>query len=262
MKASLLLKRELKKQVEIARLRAPQFYPHFHSHIEIYLILSGEVEVLINDQKKILGAGEFSVAMSYDTHAYRTPKEAEVIYLIIPTSFCKEFLPMLSGRQLPSPYFNDPHAYKIVWEAMEKLIAGGNEITQRGLLYEILGEIYAKMVPKSDQTTATRQASAEILIYIGEHFKEELTLSSAAREFGYNESYFSRYFRETFGISFIRYLTMLRLREAILLLESGKRTVTECAIESGFGSIRSFYRAFDEEFGCNPSDYLKKTGKK
>ena len=263
MKASFLLQRELKKQVEIARLKSPQFYPHFHSHIEMYLVLSGEVEVLINDQKKLLGAGEFSVALSYDTHAYRTPKESEVIFLIIPTDFCKEFLPLLSGRRLPSPYCNDPAAYQTVLEAMEKLIAGGNEITQRGLLYVILGEIYAKMLPKSDQQVPrAHYASAEILIYIGEHFKEELTLSSVARAFGYNESYFSRYFRGTFGISFIRYLTMLRLREAILLLESGKRTVTESAIESGFGSMRSFYRAFDEEFGCNPTEYLKHTGAK
>lgn len=262
MKASFLLQRELKKQVDIGRLKNPHFFPHFHSHIEIYLILSGEVEILINDQKKILGPGEFSVAHSYDTHAYRTPKAAEAIYLIIPTCFCKEFLPILSGRCLPSPYINDPCAYKTLLEAMEKLIAGGNEITQRGLLYVILGEIYAKMLPKSDKSTTVHQASAEILIYLGEHFKEELTLSCVARAFGYNDSYFSRYFRETFGISFIRYLTMLRLREAILLLESGKSTVTEAAIESGFGSIRSFYRAFDDEFGCTPTEYLKQTGAK
>jgi AraC-like DNA-binding protein len=64
-------------------------------------------------------------------------------------------------------------------------------------------------------------------------------------------------FRSAFGISFVEYLTMLRLREAILLLRSGKKSVTECAMESGFGSMRSFYRAFSEEFGVTPKEYLK-----
>ena len=79
-----------------------------------------------------------------------------------------------------------------------------------------------------------------------------------AAKFGYNSSYLSRSFSKTFGISFNKYLTMLRLREAILLMRSGEMNVTECALESGFGSMRSFYRAFREEFGCTPKEYFDK----
>ena len=263
MQGSFLLKRELNNRVECSRLHSPKFYPHFHSNIEIYLILSGEIEILVNDQKKILGAGEFSVALSYDTHGYRTPKEAEAIFLCIPISFCEEFLPLLSKRRLPSPYIKDPSVFQTVLQAEEGLLAGCNEITKRGLLYTILGAIYDQMVPKEEESVLpSHNSSAEILIYIGDHFKEELSLVQVAKAFGYHESYFSRYFRQSFGISFVRYLTMLRLREAVLLLQSGTRTVTECAIESGFGSMRSFYRAFYEEFGSNPSEYLKQIGKK
>ena len=258
MQASFLLQRELKKQIECNRSHSAHFYPHFHSHIEICLVLSGEIEVLINDRKKLLGAGEFSVSFSYDTHAYRTPKESETIYLIFPTTFCEEFLPMLSARCLPSPYLSDPRVYQTVLDAMERLMACDNDISRRGQLYVILGTIYDQMLPRNEEELLSPHGStAEILIYIGEHFREELKLSQVARTFGYHPSYFSRYFRNTFGISFVRYLIMLRLREAVLLLQSGKRTVTECAIESGFGSMRSFYRAFYEEFESNPGDYLK-----
>ena len=79
MQASLLLQRELKKRVECNKITSPHFFPHFHSHIEIYLILSGEVEVLVNDQKRLLRAGEIAVSLSYDTHGYRTPREAQAI---------------------------------------------------------------------------------------------------------------------------------------------------------------------------------------
>jgi len=251
------LQRELKKKVEYGRIRAPHFYPHFHSHIEIYLVLSGEVEVLINDQKKRLKEGEIAVSLSYDTHGYRTPKDAEAIYLVIPTDFCKDFLPLLSSHHLPSPYLCDPSLFQTVSAAMEGLLKGGNEISERGFLYVILGAIFDQMIPNDCKNEALSHSfSTEILIYLSEHFRENLTLSQIAREFGYNPAYLSRHFRETFGLSLVRYLTMLRLREAVLLLSSGKHTVTSCAIDSGFGSIRSFYRAFYKEFGCGPKEYL------
>ena len=260
MQASFYLQRELQNNVVCGRIRDPYFIPHFHSHIELYLILSGEVEVLVNDQKRLLRAGELSVAFSYDTHSYRTPVEAEAIYLIIPTSFCGQYGELLSGRALSSPFVCDQATYQTVLQALEGLLVGGNELTRQGLIYVILGAIYDRMLPKSAALpTPNRVNTAEILIYLSRHFRESLSLGGVAREFGYNESYFSRYFRQTFGISFVRYLAMLRLREAVLLMQAGDRTVTACALESGFGSIRSFYRAFEEEFGCSPSEYWRQT---
>ena len=139
----------------------------------------------------------------------------------------------------------------------KNLLDGGNDLSKRGHICVILGAILEKMISADDNFSPSYSFSAEILIYISDHFKEELTLHDLSRKFGYNPSYLSRMFRSTFGISFIEYLTMLRLREAILLLRSGKKSVTECAMESGFGSMRSFYRAFDEEFGITPKEYLK-----
>ncbi len=263
MQSKFNVQRELLNQVVCGRVLSPSFYPHFHSHIEIYLVLSGEIEILVNDQKKLLGAGEMAVALSYDTHGYQTPKEAEAIYLIIPTAFFEEFLPLISARYLPSPYLHEPSVFQTVRNAMEGLLAGGNEITQRGYLYAILGAVFDCMIPKSgNEKITSHRFSAEILIYLSDHFREELTLTDVAKEFGYNSGYLSRSFRQAFGISFVHYLTMLRLREAVLLLRSEKHTVTECAIDSGFGSMRSFYRAFYEEFGCSPKEYLKRDSQK
>lgn len=252
------LQRELVNKVVCDRVFSPSFYPHFHSHIEIYLVLSGEIEILINYQKKLIGAGEIAVALSYDTHGYKTPEEAEAIYLIIPTDYFEEFLPMISGRYLPSPYLNDSLVFQTVRNAMEGLLKGGNEITRRGYLYTILGTIFDQMVSKSDnEKNLSHLFSADILIYLNDHFQEDMTLANVAKKFGYNPGYLSRSFRQTFGVTFIHYLTMLRLREAVFLLKAEKWTVSECAVRSGFGSMRSFYRAFYDEFGCSPKKYLE-----
>ena len=255
MQANFLLTREMNNRLVCDVVRSPLVGHHFHSHIELYLIKSGRIEILINGNKKVLGAGEISVALSYDAHSYRTVGPSEAIYLIIPLEYCGEFLPLISSKRLPSPFINDEKTCETVRAAMEGLISGGNEITRRGFIYSILGAVFDRMTDADEPTPDA--FSPKILIYLSRNFKDEITLESVAREFGINPSYLSRSFRETFGISFIKYLTVLRLREAVILLRSGKFSVTECAYESGFGSMRSFYRAFHDEFGCTPREYLQ-----
>ena len=65
MQANFLLKREMNKNLVCDIVRSPNVIHHFHSHIELYLIKSGKIEIMINDNKKVLGPGEISVALSY-----------------------------------------------------------------------------------------------------------------------------------------------------------------------------------------------------
>ena len=255
MKPSFLLQREIKNKIEHGRDHNPSFHAHFHSHIEIYVFHSGEVETLINDRRQVLSAGEISVALSYDSHGYRTVSDSNAEYLIIPRDYCKEILPLLDQRQIASPFINDPKTYRIICDALKQLSDSPNELTARGLIYVILGAILDHTENAHEKTAKATAFSPEMLIYISEHFREELTLPMLAKRFGYNPSYLSRSFKENFGISFCKYITMLRLREAILLLKKGDCVVTKCALESGFGSTRSFYRAFHEEFGVSPKEY-------
>ena len=261
MYANFNLNRELKNELTYGKAQSPNVSIHFHSHIEVYLVRSGEIEALINNKRKVLGGGELCFSFGYDAHGYRTIREAEVDYLIVPINCCNDFLPLLTNKHVRYPFINDPKTYQTVSDAFEKLYAADkNELLQRGYAYVILGAILEKI--SSDEVTSQASISsgffAEILIYISTHFRENLSLSSVAKKFGYHPSYFSRSFQQTFGISFIRYLTMLRLREVVLLLQSQTKSVIECAYESGFGSMRSFYRAFKDEFGCTPKDFLRR----
>ena len=256
MQAEFHLLREQANHLEFCRRQDPDVPMHFHSQIEIYLILSGEVEVWINDRHSILGPGDISVAFSYDAHSYRSVRPAECMYLIIPTDMCGEFRSLFAGKAAGEPFIRDPAAFAAVRHAIETLLDGANELIARGCVYITLGTLYDCLSLQSSTEGQDPHASAQLLIYIGENFKNEITLSTLAAAFGYNPSYLSRYFKETFGIGFNRYVTMLRLREAVLLLKEGTKSVTACALESGFRSLRSFYRSFYEEFGCTPRAYL------
>jgi AraC-like DNA-binding protein len=56
----------------------------------------------------------------------------------------------------------------------------------------------------------------------------------------------------------MRYVNVVRLKNAVLLMRQKKQTVTQIAMDCGFSSTRTFYRAFRQEFGCSPKDYKEK----
>ncbi len=251
------LSREQKNQLTHGRVRSQiDIGAHFHSQIEIYLVRKGELSVFANGSWRILHPGELAVFFSYDLHGYRTKEEVEVEYIILPTHLCGEFLPFLTNRHAFSNFISDPDVYDTILHAMEQLKDGMSELLERGYIYVILGTVLDCLPTTQKRDAQDPHFFAEVLIYIEQHFREELTLTMLASAFGYHPSYLSRTFRESIGISFVKYLSMLRLREAILLLRKGELSVTACALESGFGSVRSFYRAFYEEFKCTPREYL------
>lgn len=89
---------------------------------------------------------------------------------------------------------------------------------------------------------------------------DDLCQCSVARHFGYSQSYISRYFSTNFGTTLSHYLTAVRLRSVVMLMRGGKHDITYCALESGFASMRTFYRAFHSEFGLVPGDYIRANG--
>ena len=46
----------------------------FHSHIELYFVEEGQMDFLVGGHHRTLSAGEMSVALSYESHAYKTPQ--------------------------------------------------------------------------------------------------------------------------------------------------------------------------------------------
>ena len=84
------------------------------------------------------------------------------------------------------------------------------------------------------------------------------SIDSLATEAGYCVSYFRRVFREEVGASPKEYLTDLRIRHAIALLESGYYSVEQVAELSGFAYAKHFSTIFKRITGRTPSSYLSR----
>ncbi|WP_408894770.1 response regulator [Paenibacillus taichungensis] len=91
--------------------------------------------------------------------------------------------------------------------------------------------------------------------YIEENYMLELTLTSLAEQYNYNPTYFSEIFKEAAGISFIQYVTEVRMKHAIRLLKETQLTVWDVTELTGFRSPSYFSSKFKKMFNLSPSDY-------
>ena len=231
----------------------------FHSPIELYFIDDGKMEVTLNNQKRIFKKGEMSVALSYDSHAYKTVDYSRSSIFIIPTYMCEKFITTVQHKRVINPFILNKKAVKEIKKCIMEIEQKGiNDIKLSGYIYVILGIVMENISFASIREPLDPQLSSRILFYINENYKSNITLNSIAANFGYSPSYISRYFKSCFNIGINQYLTNIRLKNALILMQEKKHSLTYCALESGFNSMRTFYRTFYNEFLCTPKEYLKK----
>ena len=232
---------------------------HFHSPIELYFVDAGEIEVFVNTQHRVLKAGEMAVSLSYDAHHYRSVSASQSSLLVIPQPLCGDFLAAVQNKRAANPFLCDEEAVREIKACVRALAGSTNDIKRRGLLYVMLGTILEHITLEDAEIPKDNSLSSRLLTYLDRHHRDDLDLTSLSAAMGYSPSYLSRYFLRSFGIGIPQYVNTLRLRSALLLLQSGTRGTTDCALESGFPSVRTFYRVFRNEFGCSPKEYLTKT---
>jgi AraC family transcriptional regulator len=92
---------------------------------------------------------------------------------------------------------------------------------------------------------------------INRHPDAALTLGQLARESGLSLYHFLRTFECLTGLTPHQYVRRTRLREAAMRLPAESGKVLDIALDSGFGDVSNFNRAFRSEFGMSPTAYRK-----
>jgi YesN/AraC family two-component response regulator len=90
---------------------------------------------------------------------------------------------------------------------------------------------------------------------IEKRYWDELRLSVLAREVGMSTCGLSHRFTEVMGLSFRKYLLIVRLERSKELLAAGQASITEVAQAVGFGDLPRFDKLFKRYTGLTPSAY-------
>jgi len=94
-----------------------------------------------------------------------------------------------------------------------------------------------------------------VVDYVRAHLADPITLIDVSHVAGLETKYFSAYFRSKVGISFTRWLRLLRVNRAKELMELRDASIPRLAFASGFRDVRTFERAFKRLVGVPPAMY-------
>lgn len=94
--------------------------------------------------------------------------------------------------------------------------------------------------------------------YIEANIERDVTLADLAAIAGYSPFHFTRKFALATGVSPHRYISRLRLENAMAELAAGKLPLATIALNAQFSSQASFTRAFHRVTGLTPKEYQRR----
>jgi two-component system, response regulator YesN len=135
-------------------------------------------------------------------------------------------------------------------DAAKELLKYENYISGNVLTEERLKKEY-----KPSQSAADMMEEA--LDYIRSNFKTDLGVEKTAEQVGLSVSYFSLLFKQKTGLTFLDYLTNVRMEYACLFLQNTDLKTYEIAEKVGYTDQRYFSQVFKRKMKKTPSEYRK-----
>ena len=236
-----------------------------HQFPEIVCVMSGAVEITVDGVREIANAGDIVVITPFRTHSFKTPQSCEIWIGVISLDFVAEFFAgenlYISGKRAvftPTKslfeyvleHLPEPHLIPFVLEGDDTKYK-----RIKALVYPVFEE-YMRLVPH-EKKSLKNNALAAVLLYMSEHFAENLSLISVASALGYTPTYVSHCISVIPNMNFRKLLNSLRLDKAKPLIREGKLRMLDVALECGFSGERSFNRAFSELLGMTPTEYKR-----
>lgn len=263
--------------------RLTRGYPaHRHDFLEFSYVIEGSGAETVNGVRHPMAPGTFTFVLPYQVHELFTdPGSTLVLYNCM---FSMDLLMerggaaaddtlggMLDDAGGVSPYVQLEGREH---EAMCGLLAEmfeeyrGDAWGRVALLKAKLAETLVRFdrwrrrgvsARTEERATVRRDRPVwRIIHYIHLHYQEDLMLAELADRFSMSVSRISEVIKETTGQNFVAFLHDLRIRHASGLLVSTEMSMTEIALEVGYGSYKTFARIFKERKGVVPSAYRQR----
>lgn len=137
-----------------------------------------------------------------------------------------------------------------------KFIPHIQPLTNDQSLLDVLTNIGETLLLEAHKNqTNTIDAVSQVKEYVTQHYKDNIGINQIAYQLKLSPNYLSALFKKKEGITFMRYLTQVRMFKSKELLSQPGAKVGTVAEAIGFYSSRHFSKLFKEYYGCSPSDY-------
>lgn len=251
---------------------------HHHDFYEVYLLLHGKVEYIIENHLYQMTPGDLILTSPLELHQARIATDADAYERIV-LWIARPYL-----EQLSTPHTSLTRCFDTTVPGHTNLLRlpGTGGVQLRGemeTLYrlsladeqeygsDLLAQsCFVQLMVKLNRAAAQRrrnrvegtsdQVVDAVLQYINEHYSENLTLDALASRFFISKYHLLRKFDNQVGTTVHRYILQKRLLNAKQLLAGGVAPSEVCQY-CGFGDYANFYRAFKAEYTQTPRQYVQ-----
>jgi AraC-like DNA-binding protein len=253
---------------------------HYHDFCELALVLGGRGRHVLEGESFPVLAGNVFVVQGRQVHCFRD----RVDLVLVNVMYDPLRLPLPSGllRRLPGysalfmlePTFRSAHRFssrlqldrgdlgaaEALAERIERESAGaqpGHEAVLLGLLVELMAFLSRRYGESDVRESRALLEMGKLISTLEQRFGEPWTLEQMAKLARLSRTSLLRVFRQATGKSPIDYLIGLRVEAAKRRLRQSDLTMTEIALETGFGDSNYFARQFRIVTGTTPTAYRR-----
>ncbi len=227
--------------------------PHWHMEYELVFVLEGSAELMVNNCFFNILKGSCAFICSEEIHCIKSTSESILGIVKTNASYVNK---IVGNKHLTTPVLSESStAIQIFSDILLELKKQKDfyNIIADTIITRFIAEIFRNEL-NSPYTETSKKMSTKYkaLIEMLSNNFSHITFEEAAEYVNLNKSYFSRYFYHFSGMTFTRYLNILKVSAAIEKIREKKLNMTEISISCGFGTIRNFNRVFKEFTGYNP----------
>lgn len=257
-------------------------YFHFHKHIQMCFVLSGELKHIINGNEYTQPAGSCSFLLPYTPHIIDSSKSKDtplIAHIWFRESFLKErgyqFLSYgkhtnFNGFKIPI-ISTFPAAREKAIRIMHELI---NEFArEKKLSFNKMAQLTAELFslactePAPQKSDSLFNAQLECIdkatSYIETRFQEKISLDDLCKVAGMSRRSLTSHFRQITSLTPLQYIMSVRLQTAFKLIAETDMFFNDIARSTGLGNRSNLARVFIKNLGLPPSqfaeDYIKNT---
>ncbi len=249
--------------------------PHWHAQIEVNYIMRGHVHYRMGGHDLKISAGQICLFWGGQPHRMdESSKDSIYAGAHLPlVHFFRMRLPAaVSGMLMSGATMLTSHtdaADRENFPRWFRYVTSGEEMKAQHAVEELLLRIErmfmepygivssGRMRAKEAETGAPSPAVVKMCDFIAANFLEDMDTVDIAAAAGLHPKYAMNLFRKSTGMTLIKYLTLLRLSHAQAKLMNGKDSILQVAMDSGFGSVSAFNKAFRSTAGMPPSDFRR-----
>lgn len=248
-------------------------------YIEVILLIDGFVDISLVNKEHCFKKGDIICIGKGIIYTINMYENARYILIYFSPDFLK---PSRNYKELNEKdifsMFTQEHKYAILLNSYGSVDFSMNFLKLReelmikrigytlacvGFLHNIISNIlrFGKVYDLTQQLkTLNSYKLDEVIDSINKNYSDDLEPDKFAKSMNMSAGYFLQTFKKLYGISFKDYVTQVRLEKAEEMIKFGEKTILDIAMEVGFSSQSSFYRAFNDYFKIKPSDLKRSFG--